>query len=348
LWIGHVAPLSGPGKAAGEQAQRGIRLAVAEADADPNLVLGRKIAVRHADSRGDGRDAEAEAVRLVSVNRVVALLGGTDAVQSENLARGAESAGVPVVVQAAFPTEALNENAFCCTNSLNRRGKVLAHFVARDGLKAENITLLVDESDRAAVAIADAFRSTTPKDRLARFSFQKPEELADALMRAAKGKPKALVFAGSIRDLPRLRSEHHKASLDVPVVFAGDDGALSALLADRDLGENVYAITSYPGPDLASSNAEFAKNYQAQFHDSPDANAALAYDGARILIEALRAANGTNAPKLREALAGLQGFESVTGPLTFGDDHFAKRPLFMVQIKQGRATLARRYAADEP
>jgi branched-chain amino acid transport system substrate-binding protein len=348
LWIGHVAPLSGSDKTAGEQAQRGIRLAITQANADPNLVLGRKVAVRHADSRGGGRDAEAEAVRLVSVNRVVALLGGTDAVQSEHLIRSAESAGVPVVVQAAPPAESLSENAFCCTPSLSRRGNVLAHFVARDGLKAETIALVVDERDRAAVALADAFRSAAPKDSVARFSFQKTEDLADVLVRAAKGKPRAIVLAGSVRDLPRLWSQLQKASFDAPLVFAGEDSALAALVADRDMGENVYAATSYLGSDPTSGNADFSRKYQAQYQEPPDGNAALAYDGARILFEAIRAANRTNAANMREALAGLQGFESVTGPLTFGEDHFAKRPLFVVQIKQGQATLVRRYAADEP
>jgi branched-chain amino acid transport system substrate-binding protein len=347
LWIGHVAPLSGPEKAAGEHAQQGIRLAIVEVDAEPNLVLGRKVAVRHADTRGDGKDAEAEAVRLVSVNRVVALLGGTDAFQAEHLVRGAESAGVPVVVQAAFPADSLSENAYCCAPSLSQRGKVLARFVAKDGFKAENVALLVDERDRAAAAVADAFRSAVSKDRLARFGFQKPDEFAGLLTRAAKGKPKAVVFAGNVRDLPKLRSEQQRSSLDVPLVFAGEDGALPALLADRDLGEHVYAITSYLSSDPARSNAEFSSKYQAQFHEQPDVNAALAYDGARILFEALRSANSTNPATLRGALAGLQSFESVTGPLTFGDDHFARRPLFVVQIKQGQAHLSRRYGADD-
>lgn len=330
LWFGHVAPLSGSEKTTGEQAQRGIRLAVTQADIDSNLVLGRRIAVRHADSRGEGHDAEAEAVRLVSVNRVVALLGGTDAVQSEHLIRGAESAGVPVVVQAAPPAGTLSENAFCCTPSLSRRGSVLARFVAREGLKAKTIALVVDERDRAAVALMDAFRSAAPKDRVTRFGFQKPEEFVDAVVRAAKAKPRAIVFAGSVRDLPRLRSEVHKASLDVTLVFAAEDSALPALVADKDAGENVYAITTYLASDPASGNAEFSQKYQAQYHEPPDGNAALAYDGARMLFEAIRAANTTTAATVREALAGLQGFESVTGPLTFAADHFAKRPLFVV------------------
>jgi ABC-type branched-subunit amino acid transport system substrate-binding protein len=284
---------------------------------------------------------------LVSVNRVAALLGGTDAVQSEHLARGAESAGVPVIVQAAFPARVLNENAFCCAPSLSRRGEVIGRFVSQNGLKADNVVLLVDERDRAALAVADAIRNSSSNVQVTRFGFQKLEEIADLLARAAKAKPKAIVFACSGRDLRRLRVEQEKLSLHVPVVFAGEDVALPSLIAERDIGEGVYAVTSFSASNPVSAKSEFFKKYQGQFHEPPDVSAALSYDSARILTEALRTANTTSAGALREALAGLHGFESVTGPLSFGEDHFARRPLFAVQITQGQATLMRHYGADE-
>src|SRR5437879_2498637 len=99
--IGHVAPLSGPDKAAGEQAKQAILLAVEAVNGSESSVLGRRIEVRHADTHGDLEALGNEAVRLITVNRVVALLGGSDAEQADRLGRATQPYGVPRVTGGA-------------------------------------------------------------------------------------------------------------------------------------------------------------------------------------------------------------------------------------------------------
>src|SRR5262249_52558068 len=72
--IGHVAPFSGHDRLIGEHAQHGMQLALKEANEIP--IAERKVAVVHADSRGDPNLARAEAVRLATLDKVVAILGG--------------------------------------------------------------------------------------------------------------------------------------------------------------------------------------------------------------------------------------------------------------------------------
>src|SRR5437868_1911607 len=72
ILVGHVAPLSGADKSRGEHARQGIRLAVEEAEP----VAGRRVAVDHADTRSDPEAVRAVVRRLLTVNRVAAVLGG--------------------------------------------------------------------------------------------------------------------------------------------------------------------------------------------------------------------------------------------------------------------------------
>src|SRR5262245_4389120 len=74
IYLGHVATLSGTDKMAGEQASLGIRLALDELNKETGK---RPVQVRHTDTQGKLEAFEAEAVRLVALNRVVGLLGGT-------------------------------------------------------------------------------------------------------------------------------------------------------------------------------------------------------------------------------------------------------------------------------
>src|SRR5262249_32298518 len=101
--IGHFAPLSGPDKVIGEHALRGIALAVEEANADGEKVNGRRVEVVHVDDRGAPSASGDAAVRLITVNRAVALLGGTTSERAEQIARAAQSYGVPLVTPSPLP-----------------------------------------------------------------------------------------------------------------------------------------------------------------------------------------------------------------------------------------------------
>src|SRR5262249_44049593 len=157
-------------------------------------------------AKSDGRDAEAEAVRLASVNHVVALLGGTDSAQAEQLARGAESAGVPVVLQAALPSASPGDNVFACVPSLSRRGQVPARYARRAGLNSKGLGILADERSGGETVVADAFLAEL-KDGIIRMSFNNIDRLPETVNSITPIKPQAVLFAGSIRDLPRLRTE---------------------------------------------------------------------------------------------------------------------------------------------
>src|SRR5260370_37855702 len=74
ILIGHVAPFTGPHRLIGEQAKQAILLAVEEANQEENRGAERRVAVLHVNSHGDLDALQPEAVRLITVNRVAALL----------------------------------------------------------------------------------------------------------------------------------------------------------------------------------------------------------------------------------------------------------------------------------
>ena len=81
--IGHLAPFSGPQKLIGKHARQGIQLAVEEVNNEGHLIAERTVEVRHVDTGSNGEVLQAEAIRLIKVNYVVALLGGTNPVEVE-------------------------------------------------------------------------------------------------------------------------------------------------------------------------------------------------------------------------------------------------------------------------
>src|SRR5262245_23093382 len=71
--VGNIVDLSGPGKKVGERTQLGMRVALEEMNKDTSL---RPIVVRHADTLGKLDAYEAQAVRLITLSKAVALMGG--------------------------------------------------------------------------------------------------------------------------------------------------------------------------------------------------------------------------------------------------------------------------------
>src|SRR6516225_6482921 len=74
VWVGQLLSLDGPNRAIGQHARQGVEQAVAEVRAAGQTVGGRPLAVLHVDDRGDAATVRAETVRLLTVNKAVALL----------------------------------------------------------------------------------------------------------------------------------------------------------------------------------------------------------------------------------------------------------------------------------
>src|SRR5262245_46448662 len=125
-YLGHVATLSGPDKAAGARAMRGIRLAVQEQNARAKAQNQRPLIVRHTDTQGKLEAFEGEAVRLATINKVVTLFGGTTPDEVTRMDR----ARVPILTPLGQRTPGMSDLVFCVGLSPVYQGKVLARFIA--------------------------------------------------------------------------------------------------------------------------------------------------------------------------------------------------------------------------
>ncbi len=60
-------------------------------------------------------------------------------------------------------------------------------------------------------------------------------------------------------------------------------------------------------------------------------HAALAYDGIRIMMEAMKRAQTPPGERFLEEIGKTKDFMGLTGPLTFGTDRQLRRPIFIVR-----------------
>ncbi|HYV32412.1 MAG TPA: ABC transporter substrate-binding protein, partial [Candidatus Binatia bacterium] len=101
--------------------------------------------------------------------------------------------------------------------------------------------------------------------------------------------------------------------------------------------EGTYYSTHYSAEDQSPLVQSFVKKFKARFSgETPDAMAALGYDSAAVLVDAINRAGSTEGPKIRDALATTKDFIGVTGNTTMDPNRNATKPAVIITVKEGR------------
>jgi ABC-type branched-subunit amino acid transport system substrate-binding protein len=351
--IGQVSDKTRPDQA-GDRAELGIRLALNHLDNEKlakEFFGGRKIEVRHTDARGQLDAFESQAVRLDSVNRCLALFS---------------NAKVPLLTMHGQQVAGASNFVFYLGMSPARQGAALAGALAED-IKVKRITLLIDEKRPESVALADAFTKAMGEARkdakappAAVLSVRYAEETntppriaedvkwRELIERVIAQEPQVVVFAGSVQDFNTWQKIQRKEYLVAHprIVYAGSDGDHRRF--DLDPGDKVAITlaTAYYADPASEKIAAFTKAYQEAFQTEPDVNAAIAYDGFRVLVEAMKGAGTQLTPdRLREELLKTKDFDGLTGPLSITGDRQVQRPLFVVSWQGGAMKLIKAFSA---
>ena len=81
----------------------------------------------------------------------------------------------------------------------------------------------------------------------------------------------------------------------------------------------------------------FVAAYQKRFDGkTPDAMAALGYDSALVLADAIKRAGSTDGQKVRDALAATKDFDGATGKTTINEKRDATKAAVILQVKDGK------------
>ena len=72
----------------------------------------------------------------------------------------------------------------------------------------------------------------------------------------------------------------------------------------------------------------------------PDGLAAMGYDAARLLFDAMKRSPSLGGKDLAAAIAQTKGFAGVTGSITIDAERNARKPAVVLQVKGGKYAFA--------
>lgn len=313
-----------------------MRLAAADLFRDEVKPHGRAVQVIHGETKGSVESLEGVAVRLVKVNRSVALYGGQSLTEVESIEAGRTS--VPLLTPANISSRQIGETTFVIGLSPAAIGSALAQFT-NEQTPVPEVAILADRRNPNAQDTVEAFeRELLAKGRKVKASmpFGKDDKMKDLADRVGKLKVDAVLFIGDSVDFleqSKACAEHRPLFL-----FGGADGSLSS----GEVAGSVIVATAFTVDAALPKTVEFAKKYQDAFKREADVHAALAYEGTRILVESLQ--NVGQGENLVDELKKVKDFSGLTGALSFESDRTLRRPALLVRIEGAKRTLIKQVA----
>lgn len=346
--IGFFGALTGPEATFALSGKNGARLAIDQLNAAGG-VLGQKLELLVEDDHNEPSEAASAVSKLITRDHVVALIGENASSRSLAAAPIAQNYQVPMVSPSSTNVEVTKKGDYifrvCFVDPY--QGKALATF-ARETLHAKTAALLVDARSDYSVGLAESFRKAFTAAGGEIVQEQKYSEgdsdFSAQLTVLRNSSPDALMIPGYYTDAGLIARQAR--SLGIPSVLLGADGWDSPKLAE--IGgravEGAYFSNHYSVDDPSPAVRTFVDDYRKVYGAAPDSIAALSYDAARLIADAMRRAGSTEGKRLRDSLASTADFPGVTGTITMDPDRNPVKPAVILKVEGGRF----RYAATVP
>jgi branched-chain amino acid transport system substrate-binding protein len=350
ILVGHVASMTGDTATFGRSTDAGMRLAIEEINSAGG-VLGKPLDLITEDDRSVTEEARTVAQKLIQRDQVVALLG--EIASSRSLAAGPEAqrAQVPMISPGSTNPKVTEVGDYvfraCFIDPF--QGSVMARF-AMEELKAKRLAILFDFKQDYSVGLADFFRNQV-KEQGGEIVADERYTSGDIEFRAQlttirSANPDAIFIPGYYTEVGLIAKQARELGITVPLL--GGDGwdSEKTIEIGGEAVEGYYFSTHYAADSDDPKVQEFVKRYTEKYSSTPDAMAALGYDTAKILADALTRAGTTEGPKLRDAIAATTGFEGVTGKISMDPQRNAKKDAVVLKIEGGKFRYHRTVSAE--
>ena len=327
--IGMIAPLSGKYSEYGVAAKQGTELAFDEYNA--TAVSKYKLVVR--DTKGDPIDAIKGVYALADSAKALGIIGEVLSGPTVAAAGAANALEIPLVSPTASEERiaTIGPNVFQLTQSISWQGAaVAAYAVTKFNFKTMAVLY---PRETAWENVANAFIQEAAKQgapvALVKSYDPGTTDFKDIIEQLKQSKIQALFIPAPPSDIVMIAPQLVYNLLKVQLLGTDSWGDPKILLQGDVYVEGAVFAVAAPSTGQAQAAAAFNDKYKKKFGKEPSKLAAQAYDGAKIMLQAL-AKNPATRQELREALATVEiTAPGVSGPIAMGKTNTRPKAKFM-------------------
>ncbi len=346
--IGALGPLTGEVASYGTATINGVNLAIEEINANGGID-GKQIEIVQYDTKGDKTETINIYNRLRDQDEVVAVIGGVVSGETLAIKDIATSDNMPLITATSTALEVTEEGStvfrVCYTDPY--QGAAAAKF-SIETLGAKSVGILYNTDDAYSVGVTDVYAKAFEDAGLKvtnKLGYPKGEGDFSALLTQVQESNPDIIFLPDYYDkVGKITTQIRRMGLKQDVV--GVDGWDSV---EKDYAEQVegyYFVNHFAKTDPDEVVQNFISGYQKKYKSEPNSFAALGYDTAYVLTEAIKAAGSTDSQAILDQLATAD-HKGVTGNIRFdkkGD--VSQKDITIIQIKAGKHELLEKIVVE--
>ncbi len=336
--VGEFASLTGGSASFGQSSHKGTALAIDEINGAGG-VLGRKLKLIFEDDQSLPGQPATIVRKLISQDKVAAVLGEVASSKSLEAAPICQENHIPMISPASTNPKVTEVGDYvfriCFIDPF--QGTVMAKFALSKGWK--KIAVLTDVKQDYSMGLADAFVKGFTANGGQVVKEQKystgDKDFKAQLTSLKASKPEAIFVPGYYAEVALIARQARQ--LGIKVALLGGDGWVgdSLLEVGGKALDGCFYSCHFSAEDKAPAVQNFVARYKAKYGSEPDDMAALGYDSAGILAEAIKRAGATDGPKLRDAIAATKGYAGVTGTISLDAHRNAEKSAVIETITNG-------------
>ena len=317
LKIGFFAPESGWAAADGQSAYDAAKLAVADINKSGG-VNGRQLELVNYDDASDTKQAVTIATRLVTQDKVVAVVSGSYSDQTLAAAPIFQRNGVPMLAAYAVNPGIPATGDFIFQQDFDGvvEGKAAAVALVKN-LGAKKIAIVAIKNDFGSSLVqgfteeARALGATIVATDYNQFG---EKDFTPILMRDSSKGADGFFMAQYYSESQQFLNNWNQIGLTLPLV--GTEGIDSTTQFFQPVGAQANGLvftTPFNRDSAETVVVNFVKGFTAAYNYAPDMVGATTYDSFLVLKQAM--AKGVAAKQIREGIAATKNFVGVTGTI---------------------------------
>jgi len=337
--IGHYASMTGSEASFGVSTDNGIKLAVDEQNAKGG-VKGKQVRLITYDDQGKSAEVTTVVTRLITSDKVTAILG--EVASSRSIAGGqvAQRYGIPMITPSSTNPQVtdIGDRIFRVCFIDPFQGEVCAKFAIQKGWK--RAATVYDRVQAYSTGLNENFKSAFTKlggEIVEEQAYSGGDSDFGAQITTIKAaNPDVIFVPGYYTDVGNLALQVRKAGLTQP--FLGGDGWDSPdLVATAGAAmEGSFFSNHYSHEESREAVQTFVQKYQSKFGTVPDGLAALGYDAAMILFSAMEGAPSLSGADISAKLASTASYPGVTGSITMDAKRNATKSAVILGLHEGK------------
>lgn len=329
--IGLIAELTGDIPAVGASCKNAAEMAVAEVNAAGGIQLGDKkfkIKLIIEDNAGKADQSASAAQKLITQNKVVAIVGPNASRYALPAAEIAESGKVALITPwSTAPKATLDSRTNASKKYVFRacfidpfQGGVVAKFTL-DNLKFRKAAVLYDVASEYNKGIAEIFKTVFEQNGGKIVAFEtyttNDKDFSSQLTKIRQAAPEIIFLPNYYSEVPLQIQQAKRLGIAAPFIGADAWGSEELLKLCGSDCEGYYFSTHYAADAAGEATRKFIADYRSRYSATPDDVAALTYDSFGLLKQALATAGKNDRQAVRDALARIPRYDGVTGTMQF-------------------------------